>query len=497
MLRGLVAKINHIWSTHDTGVNSKNCGHVPFSDLEEAKSQLKELGLKVSDTKAKFDAEELSGGCYSLVKTSDYLVDYARGMLHAHPYREVPGYWREYYSDAGILKALALVLLSKQPTPPKDASGTSTEEDKDDEAQIQPLKLAVIACDNVLIMAGASGQGRQAFVFELIDYLENQIRDLDNTRPLESPTLKRQKIEAVKGVKLGEEPPIDQGPRIRCAIPRVHLPTMDAFQSHVNTLDAEGGATPIIITGAIDHWPAMERWADLETICRTAGPDRLVPIEVGSQYTDETWTQKMVTFREFVDRFILGTHESPSKGSGDGEVKGGVGYLAQHDLFAQIPRLRRDIDISDYCMIDTRVQEGYQPPDDVLLNAWFGPRGTVSPMHTDPYHNLLAQVVGRKYIRLYSPQESPKLYCYGSDSNGDEQRGQETSEESAGMTTANMLSNTSQVDVENPDLGRHPLFAEATYVETVLEPGELLYIPFQWWHYVRSLSTSFSVSSWF
>ena len=34
----------------------------------------------------------------------------------------------------------------------------------------------------------------------------------------------------------------------------------------------------------------------------------------------------------------------------------------------------------------------------------------VTPAHTDPHHNLLAQVRGRKYVRLYQPAAMDSLY---------------------------------------------------------------------------------------
>jgi len=39
-------------------------------------------------------------------------------------------------------------------------------------------------------------------------------------------------------------------------------------------------------------------------------------------------------------------------------------------------------------------------------------------------------------------------------------------------------------------------FKKAEYVEGILEPGDGLFIPVGWWHYVRSLDVSFSVSFW-
>ena len=53
-----------------------------------------------------------------------------------------------------------------------------------------------------------------------------------------------------------------------------------------------------------------------------------------------------------------------------------------------------------------------------------------------------------------------------------------------------------QVDVEVPDLVKFPEFSSAVYQECILKEGQMLYIPPYYWHYVRSLSLSFSVSFW-
>ncbi len=124
-----------------------------------------------------------------------------------------------------------------------------------------------------------------------------------------------------------------------------------------------------------------------------------------------------MTLSDFVHQYIT----SPPS---DTNSSSGVGYLAQHQLLKQIPELARDIQIPDYCALlldaDEEVPEGVQQvlpeqnndqntssssahqshdrieeeEEDVRVQAWFGPTGTLSPLHHDPQYNLLCQVVG-------------------------------------------------------------------------------------------------------
>ena len=121
---------------------------------------------------------------------------------------------------------------------------------------------------------------------------------------------------------------------------------------------------------------------------------RTVPVEMGSHYLSDDSGQKLMTVNDFIDTCVLNASNV-------------TGYIAQHDIFAQITNLRRDIIIPDYCTVLPTaenkhirgLEDEHQPSssnsDEVITQIWFGPVGTYSPLHLDPYHNMLVQVVGR------------------------------------------------------------------------------------------------------
>ena len=218
---------------------------------------------------------------------------------------------------------------------------------------------------------------------------------------------------------------------------------------------------PCIIKNLAGLWPAITKWHDPFYFCSNFG-HRIVPVEIGSRYTDSDWSQRLMPFKDFFYEYIFDSNVDKK------------GYLAQHQLLNQIEELRNDILIPDYCFAKESNMDGDENRIDI--NTWFGAQ-SVSPLHQDPKDNILVQICGRKYVHLIDSCESELVYPY----------------------TDAILSNTSQIDLQNVDLERFPKFKQCrSGTFGILEPGDALFIPEKWWHYVASLSSwSCSVSYWF
>ncbi|KIH93979.1 hypothetical protein SPBR_05843 [Sporothrix brasiliensis 5110] len=480
------------------------------------------------------DASHVRVNTALVARRLDDLIDIAHARFYAYAPSDVPACWRHLYTDASIL-LFALRWAAFW-------NNIARLSDDDLDNLVRPLDLA-------LILAGGAGPPSRGhtWIHASLDLLHSILEeedsggDGDEDVREEGPHPQKRRRLGGDGPKhprampdFSAGPMFNEGdtnsaetrentententenstfiPPVRHPVP-CHGPLgLEEFQEY---LDRDRGRSrqPLVLTDMQDDWPAQQPsgrpWSSPAYLrWRTLRGRRLVPVEVGRSYVDAGWTQTIVPMGDVLDH-LTGRRQRRSElptAAGTGPM-----YLAQHTLFTQIPQLRHDIAIPDACYTTTRtwVDDSDDDDDDddrhsgsdaetgadVLLHAWLGPAGTITPLHTDPHHNLLAQVVGRKYVRLYAPANTPALRPRGCEAGGVD------------------MGNTSQVDVGvmegwDADAGGHDADGEVTdddkasfqcvpYMDCILEPGDTLYIPQGWWHYVRSLSVSFSVSFW-
>ena len=221
-----------------------------------------------------------------------------------------------------------------------------------------PLQ-AVETLDHALIIAGAAGDSRMDVIHNLIHSLQAPRARHTDTGP----------FRAISDPCTVHHPLSSSS----LTIPRISPPSFLAFQS----LHSK---QPFIVSHYARDWPALNDhpWRRASYLRSVSGPGRVVPVEVGNNYLLETWKQVIMSW----DSFLASLEFEDQESSGDGELF----YLAQHDLFMQMPALQDDFIVPDYAYASL-VSDGrtHVPPNNesqLVINSWLGPRGTVSPPHT-------------------------------------------------------------------------------------------------------------------
>jgi LPS sulfotransferase NodH len=210
---------------------------------------------------------------------------------------------------------------------------------------------------------------------------------------------------------------------------------------------------PVIIEDLMTDWRAMTAWTP-EYLKSVAG-DLMIEIMAGRDADPkyETNARKHRTqlrFADYIDMVYSGKVTNDY-------------YLVANNAFFQRPEARPLL--QDF----TAFPEYLNPTTDGRqCFLWFGPGGTVTPLHHDTSNILIAQVAGRKRYRLVPALQWQYVY--------------------------NRAGVFSDVDCENPNLDRHPRFRNASITDIVVEPGEVLFMPVGWWHLVRALDVSMTVS---
>jgi len=210
---------------------------------------------------------------------------------------------------------------------------------------------------------------------------------------------------------------------------------------------------PVVLEGLMTNWKAMTKWTP--DYLKAASGNEMVEVMMGRDKNPkyemeyEAHSRKM-KFADYVNLVASGKETNDY-------------YLVARSNFFQAPvgkPLLPDIEpFPEYLLTS--------PPGYGAL-FWFGPKGTVTPLHHDLINIFMAQVRGRKHVKLISPNELDLVY--------------------------NHQGVYSQVDCENPDYARFPKYREATVMDVELAPGDVLFLPVGWWHHVRALDMSITLS---
>ncbi len=195
------------------------------------------------------------------------------------------------------------------------------------------------------------------------------------------------------------------------------------------------------------------------------------------------WTPELLAAR-FPDRPVEVSHSRDGKFDllNEREVVEGNAEMAFADFVAKLGEAKDGrVLYMQQCSLPMLFPEliAELPPvlDPALVvdaNIWIGKRGALSPAHFDPMNNFFMQVAGRKKMSLFAPSDYRALYPRESAS----------------------VSHMSSVDIDRPDVSRHPDFAKAVRTDIVLEAGDALILPAYYWHQVYTLEDSLSVNAW-
>ena len=117
------------------------------------------------------------------------------------------------------------------------------------------------------------------------------------------------------------------------------------------------------------------------------------------------------------------------------------------------------------------------PEEHCGINCRFGMKGTIAEAHYDSYNNFLAMMGGRRRFILAHPDQCENLELY---------------------PMGHPSARHSRINWSNAYNNWHDserLFAQSQVNELVLQPGDILFLPTFWFHFIVSLTTTYQCNS--
>jgi len=228
----------------------------------------------------------------------------------------------------------------------------------------------------------------------------------------------------------------------------------------------EKSDVPVVVRGALTNWPSLD-WGE-EGWLKALG-DQEIEVrfgEVDPRYRHPAWERCTQVKKVLASKLLLSDQRVQLVGE-DRWAYWDYKYLA-HLLPAE------------HLAAFPWTNLGFPTRAGEESTLWVGTKGANTPCHQDSYGtNLVAQLIGRKTWTLFPPSDSHLL-----------QPSRLPYEESSVYS----LINFENLE-KNSERTLHDLSHATPYIVT-LQPGEVLFVPRHWWHFVYNEEFSISVNTW-
>lgn len=207
---------------------------------------------------------------------------------------------------------------------------------------------------------------------------------------------------------------------------------------------------PLVIKNMAKNWPAYEKWS--MDYMKTVVGHKLVPLYDSAKADPSKPINAAATEMKFADYIDL-IKTTPT------DLR-----IFLFDPIKQAPKL-----LNDY-IAPKDLMGGFL---DSYPNMFFGGKGSVTFLHydIDMAHIFHTHFNGRKHVILFENKWKERLY------------------QIPYATYA-----LEDYDIENPDFDKFPALKGVKGVEAYLEHGDTLFMPTGYWHWMKYLDGSFSIS---
>ena len=264
-------------------------------------------------------------------------------------------------------------------------------------------------------------------------------------------------------------------------IPPMHFDSICRFdyQTEFNkALNYRNAEKPFVVYNVPEVEEVVKKWSDLDHLNELVGANAMHDVQVSKDNHFMYWREVSIKKRKrfhfipptsyseikFVDWLKAAvTNHNKSLVNREHLYLRINGEHVGDPIFNELPFFNP---IKSLFIVDPKEQRG--------INCRFGMKSVIAENHFDGSRNYVAALGGMRRFILNHPDQCENLHLY---------------------PLEHPSARHSEVDWSKPDYAKFDRFAKAKSNEIITRPGDVLYLPTYWFHYIVSLNVNFQCNT--